>query len=220
MEGDGRRSLAAGGGIHASADEQSAAAQAPWHSLDTGDVLGQLGVTAEGLTETEVGDRLERFGYNRLKPPKRRGPLVRLLLQFHNVLIYVLLGAAVTTAFLQHWVDTGVILGIVLVNALIGFVQEGKAEKALAAIRRMLSPQATVQRDGHRVVVAAETLVPGDVVHLQSGDRVAADLRLIRTKGLEIEEAALTGESVPVGKDIEAVAVSYTHLTLPTKRIV
>jgi len=205
MEGDGRRSLAAGGGIHASADEQSAAAQAPWHSLDTGDVLGQLGVTAEGLTETEVGDRLERFGYNRLKPPKRRGPLVRLLLQFHNVLIYVLLGAAVTTAFLQHWVDTGVILGVVLVNALIGFVQEGKAEKALAAIRRMLSPQATVQRDGHRVVVAAETLVPGDVVHLQSGDRVAADLRLIRTKGLEIEEAALTGESVPVGKDTEAV---------------
>jgi magnesium-transporting ATPase (P-type) len=119
----------------------------------------------------------------------------------------VLLTAALVTALLQHWLDTGVILGVVLINAAIGFVQEGKAEDALQAIRSMLSPHAMVRRDGRLVTVDAADLVPGDLVQLQSGDKVPADLRLLRAKGLQIEEAPLTGESVPVEKDIEQVAV-------------
>ena len=137
---------------------------------------------------------------------KRRSALLRLLLQFHNVLLYVLLAASVVTASLGHWVDTGVILAVVVINAVIGFIQEGKAEQAMNAVRKMLSLQATVIRGGRRLVVDAETLVPGDIALLQSGDKVSADLRLIRVKTLQIDEAALTGESVPVEKDITAVA--------------
>lgn len=172
----------------------------PWHALHLDDVFGRVAGRLDGLTTAEAEERLNRYGPNLLEPPKRRGPVERLLLQFHNVLIYVLLGAAVTTALLQHWIDTGVILGVVLINAVIGFIQEGKAEKALAAIRNMLSLQATVLRDGRRGVIPAETLVPGDIVHLQSGDKVPADLRLVHVKNLQIQEAALTGESVPVEK--------------------
>jgi magnesium-transporting ATPase (P-type) len=128
-----------------------------------------------------------------------------LLLQFHNLLIYVLLAAAGVTALLAHWVDTSVIVGVVVINAIIGFIQEGKAEQAMEAIRRMLSPEATVLRGGKRIVVAAETLVPGDIVLLQSGDKVPADLRLLHTKNLRIEEAALTGESTAVEKNAAAV---------------
>ncbi len=131
---------------------------------------------------------------------------MRLLLQFHNVLIYVLLGAAVVTATLGHAVDTAVILGVVLINALIGFIQEGKAEKSLDAIRKMLSLHAVVLRDGRPQEIAAEDLVPGDIVLLASGDKVPADLRLISTRSLRIEEATLTGESEPVEKSNDAVA--------------
>jgi len=122
------------------------------------------------------------------------------------VLIYVLLAAALVTAALGHWVDTGVIVGVVVINALVGFLQEGKAEQALAAIRRMLSLKATVLRDGHPHVLPAEELVPGDVVLVQSGDRIPADLRLIQVKNLRVEEAALTGESEPVEKHTGLVA--------------
>jgi magnesium-transporting ATPase (P-type) len=146
------------------------------------------------------------MGPNRLSERRGRGPLARFLLQFHNVLIYILLVAAAVTAALGHWADSGVIVGVVVINAIVGFVQEGKAEQALAAIRRMLSLKATVLRDGHHLSIDAEQLVPGDVVLLQSGDRVPADLRLIEVKNLRIEEAALTGESLPVEKDTAPVA--------------
>lgn len=177
----------------------------PWHALDPEPAFERLGSGPEGLPLDEVESRLERYGPNRLPPPRRRGPLVRLAAQFNNLLIYVLLGAALVTALLAHWVDTGVILGVVVINALIGFLQEGKAEKALDAIRGLLSPQATVVRAGRRQVLAAEHLVPGDVVVLQSGDKVPADLRLFRVRDLRIEEASLTGESVPVEKAAAAV---------------
>ena len=177
----------------------------PWHAEPVAATHGALQTAPQGLSEAEAAERLERFGPNRLTPPKRRGPLVRLLLQFHSVLIYVLLGAAVITALLGEWVDSGVITGVVLINALIGFVQEGKAERALAAIREMLSPEARVVRAGRRRVVAADLLVAGDVVLLQSGDKVPADLRLTETKSLRVQEAALTGESVPVGKGVAPV---------------
>jgi magnesium-transporting ATPase (P-type) len=176
-----------------------------WHSQESAEILNRLDATERGLSSAQVGARLERYGYNRLLPPEQTGPLRRFLLQFHNVLIYVLIAAALGTAFLQHWVDTGVILGVVLINAIIGFIQEGKAEQALDAIRNMLSPRALVLRDGQRRTVRAEELVPGDVVFLQAGDKVPADLRLLRVHNMRIDEAMLTGESVAVDKRTEAV---------------
>jgi magnesium-transporting ATPase (P-type) len=177
------------------------------HHQQADAVLLALSSSAQGLTQAEALKRLSEHGPNRLTPPAKRGALMRFLLQFHNVLIYVLLAAAVVTALLAHWVDTAVIVGVVVINSIIGFIQEGKAEQAMEAIRRMLSPEATVLREGKREVVAAETLVPGDIVLLASGDKVPADLRLLNTKNLRIEEAALTGESTAVEKNIAAVDV-------------
>jgi magnesium-transporting ATPase (P-type) len=177
-----------------------------WHATESEQALAAHEVTAAGLNAAEASRRLAAHGPNRLTPPKKRSPLVRFLLQFHNVLIYVLLGAAVVTAVLGEVVDTAVIIGVVVINALIGFIQEGKAEKSLDAIRNMLSLSAMVMRDGRRVEIAAEELVPGDIVLLASGDKVPADLRLIETRNLRIEEAALTGESEPVEKSQDAVA--------------
>jgi magnesium-transporting ATPase (P-type) len=178
-------------------ESQSAIA---WHARPADAAIDDLATRPEGLTQDEAARRRATSGPNRLQPPPARSPLLRLLAQFHNVLIYVLLGAGLVTAALQHWIDAAVIFGVVVINAVIGFVQEGKAERALDAIRDMLSPTATVMRDGRRVVLPAEDIVPGDVVLLQSGDKVPADLRLIRTKGLQIQEAVLTGESLPVEK--------------------
>ena len=179
---------------------------AAWHALHVKEAFAAVSGRIEGLAGEEARRRLAEYGPNRLRQPDRRGPLARFLLQFHNILIYVLLAAAVTTALLGHWVDTGVIVGVVVINALIGFIQEGKAEKALAAIRDMLSLQASVLRDGHRLVVAAEEVVPGDVVLLHSGDKVPADLRLFHVRGLQVQEAALTGESLPVEKSTAALS--------------
>jgi len=179
----------------------------PFHSVDYRQVLHHLESNEAGLSTAEAGARLKRYGSNQLSPRAGRSALQRFLLQFHNVLIYVLLAAATVTAVLQHWVDTGVILGVVLINAVIGFIQEGKAEKALEAIRHMLSLKAVVLRDGHQVMLPAEQLVPGDIVILQAGDRVPADVRLFQVKNLRIEEAALTGESMPVEKNAEPVAL-------------
>ena len=177
-----------------------------WHSLDPEAVEQRMGGREEGLSEEDVAERRERYGANRLPAPEARGPLRRFLAQFNNLLIYVLIGAATVTALLQHWIDTGVILAVVLLNSIIGFIQEGKAEKALEAIRDMLSPNAAVIRGGERRTIPAEQLVPGDRVLLEAGDKVPADLRLLRAKGLQVQEAALTGESVPVEKRVEAVA--------------
>jgi magnesium-transporting ATPase (P-type) len=189
------------------AKSQSPAAPEHWHTLSPEDALARLDSDEQGLSDTAAGERLERYGPNLLPEPKRKSALLRFLSQFNDILIYVLLAAGAVTALLQHWLDASVILGVVLINAAIGFVQEGKAEDALKAIRQMLSPNAMVRRDGRLVTLEAESLVPGDLVQLQSGDKVPADLRLIRSKGLRIEEAALTGESVPVEKTVAALAV-------------
>lgn len=178
----------------------------PWHSRATGETMAALATGASGLSVDEARIRLETGGPNRLPEPPRAGAVARFLRQFNNLLIYVLLGAAAVTAALGHPVDTGVILAVVLVNAIIGFVQEGRAEEALAAIRGMLAPEAHVLRDGRRRDVPAEALVPGDLVILEPGDRVPADLRLMLANGLRIQEAVLTGESVPVEKTTEPVA--------------
>lgn len=187
-------------------DKQAALSDPPvWHSHSPQQVLETLKTAHAGLSQAEAQLRLEQYGTNRLQPQKPESIIIRFLLQFHNVLIYILLAASVITAFLGHWVDSGVILGVVVINAIIGFVQEGKAEKALNAIRRMLSLNAIVLRTGQRIQIAAEQLVPGDIVMLQSGDKVPADLRLLSCKNLRIEEAALTGESAAVEKSIHAV---------------
>ena len=177
-----------------------------WHSENIKAVFESLETIADGLSKEEIKKRLVRHGPNCLPQGKKRGPLQRFFSQFHNVLIYVLLAASIVTAMLGHWVDTGVILGVVFLNAMIGFIQEGKAEDALEAIRQMLSPNAMVVREGHQVTVQADSLVPGDIVLLQSGDKVPADLRLFRVKGLQIQESVLTGESMAVEKVIDAVA--------------
>ncbi|NOQ90786.1 MAG: HAD-IC family P-type ATPase [Gammaproteobacteria bacterium] len=177
-----------------------------WHAESEKAVIESLQTAVDGLPEDEINKRLIQYGANRIAETKTRGPLLRFLYQFHNVLIYVLVVAAVVTAILQHWVDAGVIFGVVLINAVIGFVQEGKAEDALRAIRQMLSPNAMVMRDGRQLTIPAEGLVPGDIVLLQSGDKVPADLRLFRVKGLQVQEAALTGESMAVGKITDTVA--------------
>ena len=177
-----------------------------WHNLSTEDALEHLNTSAHGLSHIEATERLANYGPNRLPEAARPSGLMRFLLQFHHILIYVLLGSAVITAVLEHWIDTGVILAVVLANAAIGFIQEGKAEKAMDAIRHMLAPRAHVLRDGERHGIEGDALVPGDIVLLEAGDKVPADLRLLSAHGLSVQEAILTGESVPVEKHSSPVA--------------
>ena len=185
---------------------QTPIADSVWHALESAEVLARTHSNLQGLSNDEAAARLAQHGPNQLPQPKPRSALLRFLRQFHNVLIYMLLAAGLITLLLDHWVDSGVIFGVVFINAVIGYLQEGKAERAMEAIRALLSPAALVVRDGHVRSVPATTLVPGDLVQLQSGDKVPADLRLLRSRELRIEEAALTGESVPVDKSTDAVA--------------
>ncbi|MCD8515629.1 MAG: cation-transporting P-type ATPase [Burkholderiaceae bacterium] len=176
------------------------------HAHPGDDVIAHLRSARSGITAQEAAQRLQTHGPNRLPTPPKDGVLKRFFKHFHDVLIYILIAAAGITALLGHWIDTGVILGVVVINAIIGFIQEGKAEAALEGIRKMLSIHAQAKRDGQWLEVDAETLVPGDVVRLRSGDRVPADLRLLEATNLRIEESALTGESVPADKLTAAVA--------------
>ncbi|MDF2368178.1 MAG: cation-transporting P-type ATPase [Sneathiella sp.] len=180
------------------------------HQFAADAVLESLKTTDDGLAETAARARLKTHGPNRLPDPARRSAIFRFLLHFHNILIYVLLGSAVITAALDHLVDTFFILAVVVANAAIGFIQEGKAEKAMDAIRHMLAPHASVLRDGQRRSIDGIDLVPGDIVLMEAGDKVPADLRLIHARGLQIQEAILTGESVPTEKHTSPVAPSAT----------
>lgn len=180
--------------------------EARWHHRSVEAVLVDLQTTPSGLSHDEAASRLTTYGFNRLPETPRRSRLMRFLLQFHNILIYVLLASAVTTLALQHWADTAVILAVVIANAIIGYVQEGKAESAMDSIRGMLAPRASVLRGGERHIVEAAYLVPGDIVLLEAGDKVPADLRLIEVHGASIQEAVLTGESMPTEKDVSPVS--------------
>jgi magnesium-transporting ATPase (P-type) len=181
-----------------------------WHSLSQNEALELLQADQNGLSQEEAQVRLGQYGANKLPASAKASAFKRFMHQFHNILIYVLIAAAVITALLGHWIDTFVILAVVVANALIGFIQEGKAESAMDAIRGMLAPHASVLRDGSRRSLAGEELVPGDVVMLEAGDKVPADLRLLTTHGLYMQEAMLTGESVPVEKQLKAVAEGAT----------
>jgi magnesium-transporting ATPase (P-type) len=184
---------------------------AAWHALSRAEVLARLAIDpGKGLEPSEASARLQKYGPNRLPEGKRRGPVARFLTQFNNILVYVLLVAGFVKLMLNLWLDAGIIFAVVVLNAVLGFIQEGKAEKALDSIRKMLSPEARALRGGETRMIPAEQLVPGDVVFLESGDRIPADLRLIEARNLRTEEAALTGESVPAEKDVEAAAANAT----------
>ncbi|MBL8529596.1 MAG: HAD-IC family P-type ATPase [Burkholderiales bacterium] len=182
-----------------------------WHALPTDKVLRELSTSVDrGLDADEAQRRLQQHGANRLPEGKKRGPFVRFLSQLNNILVYVLLGAGFVKLMLGLWLDAGIIFGVVLLNALLGFIQEGKAEKALDSIRNMLSAEARTVRGGNARMTPAEELVPGDIVLLESGDKVPADLRLADANNLRTEEAALTGESVPAEKSSDPVAEKST----------
>ncbi len=180
---------------------QSRPPKRPWHNRTPEEVALRLKTDlAHGLVSSKVARRRERFGANLLSPKRGKPAWRRFLLQFHQPLIYILIASGTVTLFLREWVDAGVIFGVVLVNAAIGYIQESKAEDAIAALARMAAGSATVIRDGVKGAIPAAELVPGDIVLLAPGDKVPADLRLFRVRELAIDEAALTGESLPVQK--------------------
>ncbi len=171
------------------------------HELPVHEVVLLLETDAElGLSQDEADSRLARFGPNSLPSVRQRGWLARLVYQFHNWLIYILLAAALATALLGQVVDTVVILGVVIINAIIGFVQETQAGQALRALRELTATTTSVVRDGRRQVVAAKKVVPGDLVVLEVGDKIPADVRLTDVTELRTDESSLTGESLPVHK--------------------
>lgn len=173
-----------------------------WHTLSQSELLDSLGTSLEqGVDTQEVSRRREQSGANIIARQVGKSPLVLFLLQFHQPLVYILLAAGLTTALLKEWVDATVILGVVLVNAIIGYLQESKATRAIEALSHALVTTATVIRGGDRRQIHAEELLPGDIVLLQSGDRVPADMRLISSRELQIDESPLTGESVPAHKN-------------------
>jgi len=187
----------------------------PWHAREAGDCLAQLASAPGGLSDAEAKRRLASIGPNRLPQPRRPALWRRFAAQFRSLLIYILIAAALLTAAIGEWLDCWVILGVVLINGIIGYLQEAKAERALDAVRKLLAPSALILRDGRRRRLPAEELVPGDIVLLEPGDRLSADLRLIETRGLMVQESALTGESLPVEKDPSPVDVDAT---LPDRR--
>ena len=179
-----------------------------WHTLAPGEVNDRLNTNFEkGLSKEEVLKRREVYGLNELPKGKKQSELKRFLLQFNNLLIYILLVAAFITAILDHWVDTWVIVFVVVANAIIGYIQEGKAEEALEGIRNMLSLRSLVIRDGKQKDIDAKDLVPGDMIRLKSGDKIPADVRIIESRDFQVEESPLTGEAEAVEKNTNAVVL-------------
>ena len=177
----------------------------PWHTQTTDEAFSQLRSRSNGLSNAEAVSRLQQYGPNELQAVHRISPWEILLEQFKNVLILILLGATTISLFLDHGVESIVIAVIVLFAVVLGFVQEYRAERAIDALRKMAAPTATVLRDEVEAKIPARELVPGDVIFLHTGDRVPADARLLESINMQVEEAALTGESVPVEKHILAL---------------
>ena len=171
-----------------------------WYNLTVEQTLQALRTVRPGLSEVEAQERLLQYGPNILKPKKKASPVVLFLRQFLSPLIYVLLAAAIISAIVEHYLDAGVIAGILVLNAVIGFTQESRAEKAMEALVRLAAPKAKVKREGKVKLIPAGEVVPGDVVILETGDRLPADARIIEAAELKVNESILTGESMPVEK--------------------
>src|SRR6202167_114896 len=189
----------------------SEAAQTAWHALTADETVERLktSVTA-GLDDAETRRRQTEYGLNVLPTARKRGPFMRFLQQFNNILVYVLIAAGFIKLMMGLWLDASIILGVVIINGLLGFIQEGRAEKSLDSIRNMLSAEARTLRNGQTALIPAEQLVPGDIVSLESGDKISADIKLLEVKNLRTEEAALTGESVPSDKSTAPVSAKAT----------
>lgn len=180
----------------------------PWHQMPAEEASQLLDVNLSfGLSGDEVLRRQKEYGPNRVTARRSTPAWLKFLKQFNQPLVYILLLAVGVTAFLGEWVDASVIFGVVLINAVVGFLQEAKAEKAIEALAKMVATETTVRRDGRKLRVHSEQLVPGDVVLLQSGDRVPADLRFFHVRNLHVDESALTGESLPVAKHADPLAL-------------
>ncbi|HHW90145.1 MAG TPA: cation-translocating P-type ATPase [Clostridiales bacterium] len=176
-----------------------------YYNKEVEEVLSQLQTSTSGLSDQEAAARLEKYGYNSLSEEKRAGLLVKFLKQLVNPMIIVLIVAAVISGILGEWIDMSVILGVVLINAIMSTVQEGKAEKAIAKLKSMATPYTAVIRNGSVKMTPSNTLVPGDIMQISAGDVIAADARIIKSNSLMSEEAALTGESTPVEKSAEKI---------------
>lgn len=182
--------------------------QPAWHQLSAEEVVQLLEADLDdGLPDEEVRRRRGKFGPNHLTVKKGRSEWIRFLLQFRAPLVYILVAATIVTAMLGEWVDSSVIFGVVLINAIVGYIQEARAEKAISSLARMVQTQTTVRRGGRKQRVPSEELVPGDIVLLESGDKVPADLRLFLVRSLQVDESSLTGESVPVDKHADPLAL-------------
>ncbi|HDR2365500.1 TPA: cation-transporting P-type ATPase [Enterobacter asburiae] len=178
----------------------------PYYQQTVDETLSNIHSTLEGLSGTEASARLQQHGENALLQKKGKPAWLRFLAHFNDVLIYVLLVAALLKLFMGHWVDMFVILGVAIINALIGHIQESNAEKSLQSIRNMLSSEAVVVRQGNHETIPTTALVPGDIVVIRAGDRIPADLRVIEAHNLRVEEAILTGESTVVEKNSDALS--------------
>lgn len=177
-----------------------------WHSLSVAETLERMQLDLQqGLSQGEVRERKNQFGSNTIEAKGGKNPVLKFLEQFNQPLLYILILAGIVKAFLNEWTNAWVIWGVVFINAVVGFVQEMKAENAIAALSSSVQTDATVRRDGNKTTVSSAELVPGDLVFLTSGDKVPADLRLIEVKNLQVNESALTGESTAVEKNTEAV---------------
>ncbi|MBK8871935.1 MAG: cation-transporting P-type ATPase [Elusimicrobia bacterium] len=180
----------------------------PWHQLTAEEALRLLKADRqEGLSSGEVAARQKEHGFNEMTAGKNRNPFLQFLSQFRQPLVYLLVVAGSVTAILQHWVDAGVIFGVVLVNAVVGFLQESKAEKSVESLKKLVATEATVVRDGRKARVPSRELTLGDIVLLQSGDKVPADVRLLEVKNLQVNESALTGEAATVEKNSDPLAI-------------
>ena len=176
-----------------------------WHALQLDEVLRDLRVHDEGLTSEEASERLHRYGHNELDEAARAGFWVMLWEQLNNFVVILLIVASLLSALLGEWIDASAILAIVVLNTVLGIVQEQRAEEALAALKRLAAPEAHVLREGRRSTIPARNLVPGDIVFLEAGNYVPADVRLLEAVNLRLEEASLTGESLPVQKNAATV---------------
>ena len=194
------------------------AAERKWYQLSAEQVLSDLHTSRiNGLTKEEAQDRIRQYSYNVFKKKKKKSAISIFFNQFKGFLIGLLIFAAIISVLIQHWIDASVIFAIIIINAILGFTQEYRAEKAIEALEKLAAPKARVIRNGREIKIHATELVPGDIVVLEQGDKVPADLRLIEAMNLKVDESALTGESVSVDKNLETIKKALADGGFPVK---